>query len=250
MKRVQDAFNNLKNPSTEMISSSYSRFGFFSFTSSELLCFCERNWLTDDSISFIFHLMQVIADEQKMKIVFLRPEYISLLFGSSNHVDHYGILKVFSKISEMKRFIFPISVNNNHWILIDVEIDVENTKKEIIFYDPLHGDIQQEFTETIQAFFDVHFPELLGQAWNIQNCKDIEIQKDGFNCGVFVILYAYGRMVRCRQPEWFSDLNKIRMKLISAAIKHGKKCDPPFSTDDEVILVPSTFSIYPVAYFS
>jgi len=187
-----------------------------------------------------------------MKTVFLRPQFVNQLFGSSEKVDHYPILKLFTTLSDMKRFIIPININNSHWILIDVEIEVKTWTKKIIFYDPFHQDIKCKFTDTVQAFFDVHFPELLEKAWEIQNCKDIQKQIDGSNCGVFVILYAYRCMVQCETSRWFEDLKEIRKKLISVAIKFGNNCAvPPFSTDDEVQQVPPTISIiYPVIYFS
>lgn len=89
--------------------------------------------------------------------------------------------------------IIPINLHNNHWGLCIIDFK----KKTIIAYDPVDREVNYnliksrvlEFLCTNYAYIKPSTIDL--NEWKyIRKNKSIPLQNDGFNCGVYVCLYA------------------------------------------------------------
>ena len=85
-----------------------------------------------------------------------------------------------------ERLLFPVNVNSNHWILIEL-----NIKDQTYWpYDPF-SPAHPSSSDTVAAELIANaFAEEFGFHSNLQFCDyEFPVQNDGFNCGLFVCLY-------------------------------------------------------------
>jgi len=85
-----------------------------------------------------------------------------------------------------ERLLFPVNVNSNHWILIEL-----NIKDQTYWpYDPFSPAHPSSSDIVAAELIANAFGEEFGFHFNLQFCDyDFPVQKDGFNCGLFVCLY-------------------------------------------------------------
>jgi sentrin-specific protease 1 len=96
-------------------------------------------------------------------------------------------------IANCEKVFLPINVGNWHWILGIVLLK----KKEIIICDSMHNESRiPSYLNYIMRwvkdlFWDKFQLEIDEKDWSKNDLKkQVPQQKDGFNCGVFTIMYA------------------------------------------------------------
>ena len=86
-----------------------------------------------------------------------------------------------------ERLLFPVNVNSNHWILIEL-----NIKDQTYWpYDPFSPAHPSSSDIVAAELIANAFGEEFGFHFNLQFCDyDFPVQKDGFNCGLLFCLYS------------------------------------------------------------
>ena len=99
-----------------------------------------------------------------------------------------------SKLDDLRlyhRLLFPINFNNHHWTLGAVDF----VRKEVVYYDSLRGEGSQyteallHWVKDIFHFYD-YAPAEDWSFWQKRVSMEGPRQNDGYNCGVFVTMYA------------------------------------------------------------
>jgi len=113
---------------------------------------------------------------------------------------------------------FPINIADSHWVLVIALMQ----QKRILYRDALGGN-GQKYTSAIMQYLGDEMREKLGivmtqeeQAqWNVQPIPpaDSPQQQNGFDCGMFVCMYADYMLQDL--PELFSqqDMPMLRRKI-------------------------------------
>lgn len=111
-------------------------------TYGKLICLNPGKWLNDEVINYY---MQMLSDENKRlnkndpKSLYLNSFFLTKLLEKRNGEMTYTYenVKRWTKnhnIFEMDKIYIPLNINNNHWVLIIVKMEM----KEIYFYDSLY----------------------------------------------------------------------------------------------------------------
>ena len=133
-------------------------------------------------------------------------------------------------IFDVAKIFCPINVSDSHWALIVVD----NEKRSIVFYDSLQDEGRaHRYLEHMLNFMTLEAKNRQRSAvdWSIQCCRAAPQQNNGYDCGVFTIMYADyisdGLKVQFEQKH----MNLFRRK-ICAHILRGELTYPlPRSVD-------------------
>ena len=99
------------------------------------------------------------------------------------------MLAMFQLLTLNKMFV-PINVGKNHWCLVCIDIKA----RCLSYYDPLYGPSNDVCLRYLAQYFQA---EVLSQkqvcqtkSWHLTTPRDMPRQTNGYDCGVFVLMYA------------------------------------------------------------
>jgi Ulp1 family protease len=98
----------------------------------------------------------------------------------------------------MTSILFPINHNNNHWLLIHVNIK----NKEIQQIDSLHSATQHDYTETFLQYIKTTLSTSNETEWTTLH-KLTPQQENGYDCGVHML----GNIQRIAHPSLINNAN-------------------------------------------
>ena len=157
----------------------------------DLLTLKSPNWLNDTAISAYLYLIQLRnEDRPDLLKVFRYPAFFThqlLTVGYSDMTDGWlGTHNIF----EFELIFFPIG-GNNHWYLAAVD----NRENTITIYDSLPSlsrstdAINHILTFVTNEHFRL-FKRPMRRRYTLQIPRNIPLQNNGVDCGVFTCLYA------------------------------------------------------------
>jgi Ulp1 family protease len=113
-------------------------------------------------------------------------------------------------VLDFDQLILPINIDNNHWILIQVNM----TNNKIICFDSFHNqhnDICVKIAEWLQAQHNALELNQLRE-WTISAPpQNIAMQTNGYDCGVYVAIHMYQCVINRYWPV--HDCEKYRKIL-------------------------------------
>jgi sentrin-specific protease 1 len=148
-------------------------------------------WLNDEIINSYLSMISI----HNNKIIGQGADIISTHYFSSffvtnllkNDGSHGSVLKKFN-INKYSRLVFPINIKNEHWVFASADTN----SLTIECYDPLGGENENNTTvlNAIINWLEVELPHS-ENSWNAILPKGLPKQKNGYDCGVFLLLYAH-----------------------------------------------------------
>lgn len=142
----------------------------------------------------------------------------------------YKLKKKREEVTNFDRLLIPISWGNIHWTLaavsVRVGVDTQTTTYKVSHYDSLGNDPAKK--KKLQTIFNLLFNE---NAFEIEQMQ-VPTQVDGYNCGVYVCMYAIFHVVGYRLADQ-NDTNGVNtiwtnvMSTIREAIVGSRDKNPP-----------------------
>jgi GNAT superfamily N-acetyltransferase len=170
-----------------------------------------KSWLTDD---FMNEYIQLLSKENRPP---LRPTSI----------------KSFTKL------LFPIHINDNHWVLLYMEPTKDKTM--VYYLDPYRKQtLPTKVTNVAETFLRAaELPEM-----SVQPLIPYKTQTDAHNCGVFVLQYMK-HIALYNDPDTFlakteEDFKAVRKRMIQEIIEQELIVDTKRTTPKENIFFGTT----------
>jgi sentrin-specific protease 1 len=170
-----------------------------------------RTWLNDVVVDYYLNL---ITTEDKSVYCFTSYFYTSVLKHGIN-----GVLNWFRNVQifHFKKIFIPI-VQNSHWMLIVVDLEVY----KIILYDSFAG-IHDDILKSINFFF-VHKYKMLYPAhslnFTLSHAQNLPRQHNSFDCGVYLLKFAQFIL----QNRFFNftddDMPRYRQKIVLSILQN------------------------------
>ena len=165
-----------------------------------LKCLDGYSWLNDEIVNFSMSMLQerdatlCKVFDQRVSSHYYNSFFMNKLMDSGDGSYCYDNVKRWSKkfnIFEKNKIFCPINLKNTHWTMLVIYVQ----EKKIKFYDSmaskgtryLNGALQYLQDESIKrngANFNLNEWEL------ISTTDKVPQQENGFDCGVFTIMYA------------------------------------------------------------
>jgi hypothetical protein len=191
-----------------------------------------NSWVTGEHIEMLIQLMYkkphgYFFPDQKSKPVLLSPSFYTYNFSGANEEDAVYYLRAFARINHLSVpdtnklicdiLLVPVNLDNNHWLLIVIWCQAlaftilnpvhptQPTQKEISIGHRVTAVVQEAFM--LGAFEYVHLD--VGSRF--------PIQRDGFNCGIFIIIYALRIIFNIVDIQWhqtyLDDPSAVRLLM-------------------------------------
>ena len=142
-----------------------------------------NQWLNDNVISYFLNILVVSLN---------KPCYLfnQFFFGKISE----SILSVDSWFLSCNIFVFrfhliPIHYNGNHWMILCSDIHL---KKVILFdsFNRMHPEILKKIRDFYNHQYFLHYGIQVPNQWEFLHAESIPMQKNGYDCGVFVCKYS------------------------------------------------------------
>jgi len=145
------------------------------------------NWLADGIIDFfVQRILQPISDERDLRICFQPCDiYEDMKRGDPIEQTAGKILRRIN-VELVKMFVHPCNTPN-HWITVIVDM----SKPGIYCYDSLQSTLSEKNSIVLKKFaqlYDHIFSRSI--SWTFQNPLTERLQDNGYDCGVWSILFA------------------------------------------------------------
>ena len=191
IKESNDTASTCKSKNYQDIENKCYTIGPYKIKNLNLETLNDHEWLDDNIInSFIYsRTFSKLILENHVKVTLLDScFFLSLLLnGSTGHI----MMKRGLSLNILKSDIILAPVcHENHWTLIVVD----RSKRIISQLDSLHGKIKfvlqtfSDFILTLEKTYNKHCGLL--DRWKVCKPSDLVLQKNSFDCGVHVCLYA------------------------------------------------------------
>ncbi len=164
-------------------------------TREKFSCLKPATWLNDEVINFYSKILEEYNSSQRntqSKLHYLNTHFYGIL-TSNNYLNFPGAdrhVKNIDVFNKAKLFI-PINIANWHWVLVVVNLQ----EKYLSFYDSKY----EKGRGSLFCANILRWIEHLAQKkkinfditeWNIfEGAKGIPQQNNGYDCGVFIIMY-------------------------------------------------------------
>lgn len=185
-------------------------------TRKQLECMDHGTWLNDEAINTYAVLMQERDTLMKRnppshlpnrppKCSFFSSFFLTQLFMNDNIYGYKAVkkwtipkkialngldLEGYSSVFNLDLLLFPANINNAHWTLAVIDLK----KQEFVYYDSMGGrrpDILEHLAHWLEdESRDKRGVEIDCSKWRRVFPKDIPRQANGFDCGLFVLMYA------------------------------------------------------------
>jgi Ulp1 protease family, C-terminal catalytic domain len=191
-----------------------------------LSCLKNGEWLRDDVLDAYMALLQERAFKDGRKFKFL-PTHFYQVISTPDYSVRSGLQYMKEQdIFHWQYLFIPINVDGNHWVMVLVDL----ANKVMWSLDPLPTKSMSPQLAIVARFLcDLaqlrNQVPLQVQSWSRMPMTNIPTQKDGFNCGVYVLLYAElisRPAVLAIDPTTLADMrNRIAVDLVSKHIISG-----------------------------
>lgn len=157
----------------------------------------EKSFIQSEIITqYALHLL-ITSNCDPSKITLIEPYFYDRVVLENDLVAREKMRSKLGDISfllDSQVLLFPINVNNNHWILVGIDL----TKKVITFYDSIKSSSKKWYEDISHNLQERMIPnEILRrsgvtlkkvdfQPYRLADCCQ---QNDGFSCGIFVCRY-------------------------------------------------------------
>lgn len=191
-------------------------------------------WLNDVIINAYLHLLQVRSDSLGKKQWFV-TSFLGEFFKNNKQtfVKKMTVwLRKFLKnkpYTTIDRILLPVNINQNHWVLIEVDI----TGKRILYYDSLKGRLSKARLSYLQAGLYAYLNtdplikiKTFFDTWEINSRAECPTQPNGYDCGVYTLFFA--RLIGSDIPlqynsfKGISDLSYTLRGWIMYELRTGK----------------------------
>ncbi|XP_043288412.1 sentrin-specific protease 1-like [Venturia canescens] len=172
------------------------------------------NWLNDEIIN---NYMELIRDD--------KTYIMSTFFFPRLHINGYNAVRRWTKkvdIFKYEKMIVPINLDN-HWCLAVIDFLARN----IVYYDSF-GRENPKYLITLRKYLIEEAKEKGNdqnkkEEWSLATKMDIPRQMNGYDCGVFVCLYAKHviekKEMNFTQQEMPQKRQQIRRELETGIIE-------------------------------
>ena len=185
MNSLLDKFNNK------------SRFG-INLLLSGLNTLKPNQWLNDNMINYFLNLLLVHLNRP---CLLFNTFFFNSIKNSISSVDSwFQNVNIFS----YKFHLIPIHHNNNHWMLVCTDL---NQSKVTLFdsFHQTHPSVLLKIKEFYQRHYVHHYSVSLPDSWTFIHEKSIPLQRNGYDCGVFVCKFAE---LFLREPVSYNFLSR------------------------------------------
>jgi hypothetical protein len=206
-------------------------------TGGDLSRLAPGNWLNDEIINLYMRLLQERDTRlhqrpdagQYPKCHFFNSFFLSKLYKDAGQYDYDAVrrwtmpgrLKAIgqsrSSILDCDRIIVPVNQSNMHWTV--AVIDIKNKRLE--YFDSLLGQ-DDECLEHLAQYLVDEFKNKRGEDreeildWKRHYPKNIPRQRNGYDCGVFLSLFANSLAVEAELVEADDHFRVVMLKQLAA----------------------------------
>lgn len=178
----------LQNPDDAVLISKFS----IDFCRKDLATLCPSRWLNDEVINFYFQLINSRSEKSQGSLPFIHV-FTSFFYPKMRDRGYEAVRastrRLMPSVLSRDMILFPIHLGS-HWCLAVIDFQ----EKTISYYDSLHGRNEQclkslrnwlamESRDKLQVEFDF-------AGWQERCCNDIPSQRNGYDCGVFTLVFA------------------------------------------------------------
>eukprot|EP00529_Nitzschia_sp_RCC80_P012873 CAMPEP_0113506482 /NCGR_PEP_ID=MMETSP0014_2-20120614/35928_1 /TAXON_ID=2857 /ORGANISM="Nitzschia sp." /LENGTH=589 /DNA_ID=CAMNT_0000401973 /DNA_START=39 /DNA_END=1808 /DNA_ORIENTATION=- /assembly_acc=CAM_ASM_000159 len=220
-----------------------ARFSQAKFSRADLQTLLPGNWLSGDIIDAFFKLLKKRDKNLNgdcADCVFLTSYfYTKLTEGAPTSTDMYKYETVKKWGTSAggifgKKVYVPVNLDRNHWILAMMDARIETNGKTVELFDSCrrknkaekHGAVTANLTRYLA---DEHLhkqkaPLNISQWTMLGTNREAPIQTNGFDCGVFVCMYAYFLTLGNGPAEFQFDkewVNRYGRNFIACSILKG-----------------------------
>ena len=191
-------------------------------------------WLNDVIINAYLHLLQVRSDSLGKKQWFV-TSFLGEFFKNNKQTFVKKMSRWLRKFLKNKpyttidRILLPVNINQNHWVLIEVDI----TGKRISYYDSLKGRLSKARLSYLQAgLYEYLNTDLVIKmktffdTWKINSRAECPTQPNGYDCGVYTLFFArlIGSDISLKDNSFYgiSDLSHTLRGWIMYELRTGK----------------------------
>jgi sentrin-specific protease 1 len=211
-------------------------------TRKQLLCMDYGTWLNDEAINTYCVLMQErdtlmrhnppgTLDHPPPPCNFFSSFFLTQLFMNDGKYNYGNVqkwtiprkletngldLEGFSNIFDLDLLLFPANINNAHWSLAVIDLK----KQEFVYYDSMGGnaegmDILNHLAQWLQdESINKRGVQIDVSGWKRIFPSDIPKQVNGYDCGLFTLMYA-DRLGMGLPFEFNQDqMDAIRVKVL------------------------------------
>ena len=172
------------------------------------------NWLNDAVISDYFRILSNTREAKRQNSFFIDVLSLSFLLDKRTKLK-----STYMKYFDYDTLYLPLNIGNFHWTLLIIK----PMEQKVYYLDSFFGKNDKKINQITNALthyanlFNVSLPK---KKWTIiyKTNKEILGQKNGYDCGVFVCLYAYRDLMGL--PLLFS-LNKKPLNFIALVYRNA-----------------------------
>lgn len=170
-------------------------------------------WLNDEAINRYFSLLLIRARRGIGKNLIIHHSFLSRKFAS---LSEKGKLRWVRKtkntfctttVNDAELVLVPIHVENNHWILLTADLQ----RKQLRVLDSLCGRVSESVVEGVIQWLRMLYPAETWFTFPNVVFGDLGVQRDGYNCGVFM----------CKIAEYLAL--GLRVKWTSGRSDHARR---------------------------
>jgi len=191
------------------------------------------SWLDDEVINFYAKMLKerddALSVAGRRKSHFFNSNFMIKLrdSGKPSTYDYGNVKRWASKVDllEMDRIYCPINIDNGHWTLLVIFVQ----EKKIRYYDSM-GNYANKFERYSEAALNymrdkhlqLHRPFDVNE-WRLSNTQHVPRQANGYDCGVFTIMFM--DFLTDRLPFIFSqdDILLCRRKICASILRGSLK---------------------------
>ena len=187
-------------------------------------------WLNDEMVNFTIGIMtereaRAVGEGNQPRVHFFNTFFIKKLFKTSGY-NYNAVRRWTTKnklgydLLECDRVIIPVH-QSNHWVLAVLDLKA----KTVRYLDSLLQE-DEEVTESLLRWVADEYKnkrdtEVDLGAWETEAPKDIPVQQNGCDCGVFMLKYADYVAVGCPLTFHQRDMEYFRLRIVAEALEQG-----------------------------
>jgi hypothetical protein len=193
----------------------------------------DRQWLNDEVINFYLSTLNDHDHTQKHSTSQRRHHFFNSFFitklldeGNSNRYTYRNVLRWSRKVHnsdlfQLHKIFFPCNISQSHWSCVIADIQTCT----ITYYDSMLGN-GDRYMHSILHYLQDDWMRTRGydmphvRQWVLRNDKEIPVQDNSYDCGVFVCLFATCMVLDCGMEFDQSDAPTMRMKLAQLIYTH------------------------------
>ena len=159
-------------------------------TRKDLETLCPKTWLNDNVIMFYLEMIMERSKESDNL-----PDVYAFGTNFFGNIMTKGYTSVKSWTQKLDLFTFDMIIIpvhlDIHWCLAVVNLK----EKTVKFYDSLPGHYKKKYLEVLRKYIEQEHMDKKKAPFDtkdfkLENVKDIPLQKNGYDCGVFILKYS------------------------------------------------------------